>query len=193
MAARRTRSPNDHLRKAIPPASRYSCCFVIACGLAHGIAIRRRSQPRSGHVDNPGDAHKFIALAAIVSRKRGIVAHTENSIGGSLREQTSPKKALSAKGLAAEELARSGAADAEAKRHPAGALCARSRADHADQEHSRRPVLHHLPHRARGRSRRHRLRRLDGRHEGRGADADQWICHARQRAGVAGGPEPGSR
>ena len=39
--------------------------------------------------------------------------------------------------------------------------------------------------RARGRGRRHRLRRLDGRTARRGADADLRLCHARQRAGLA--------
>ncbi len=59
---------------------------------------------------------------------------------------------------------------------------------HADQEPARRSLLHHLPHRARGGSGRHRLRRLDGRHARRGADADFRICHARKRAGIAGDP-----
>jgi len=62
----------------------------------------------------------------------------------------------------------------------------RSRADDADQEPARRSLLHDLSDRARGRGGRHRLRRVDGRHARRSADADLGLCHARQRAGLAG-------
>src|SRR5665647_274131 len=46
----------------------------------------------------------------------------------------------------APKLARGGGANAQAQRHPPGALRSRPRADDADQEHPRRSVLHLLPH-----------------------------------------------
>src|SRR5260221_12567298 len=70
------------------------------------------------------------------------------------------------------KLARGGAANAQAQRHSPGALCARSGADDADQEYSRRSALHDLPHRARGRGGRHRFRGVAGRPGGRPAYAD---------------------
>src|SRR5579859_7013844 len=76
-------------------------------------------------------------------------------------------------------------ANPQAQRDPAGALCAGPRVDAADQGTSRRSVLHDVSDRARGRSGRHRFRRLDGRPAWRGADADLRVCDARQRAGLA--------
>ena len=102
-------------------------------------------------------APKVSANETIVAEGRTRMAVAE--------EKTSPE-------ASGEELARDGAANAQAQRHPPGPLRARPRPDDADPEFARRSVFHHLPHRARGGSGRHRLRRLDGRHAGRGADAD---------------------
>ena len=124
----------------------------------------------TGHVDNPADRVKFRRLdktAAIMSRTKS------SQDTGRIRWRLPRNKPRSNSPKALRRRAGTDrAADAQAQRHPAGALRSRPRADDADQEHPRRSVLHHLSHRARGGSRRHRLRRLDGRHARRGADAD---------------------
>ena len=152
---------------------------------------RRRSRYDRGMLTIPAIASSFGASSDRASRdprrERKIVAEQGRIRWRLPRNKTSPQT------FAGEELARDRAANAQAQRHPAGALRSRPRADDADQEHPRRSVLHHLPHRARGRSGRHRLRRLDGRHARRGADADlavsrrwptcwrRWRCPTRFR------------
>ena len=156
------------------------------------------------HVDNPGDRVKFWRLdgAAACCREQARRKARENLDGTCRGTNVAPETASNrpcTEGFARNRLratkaphrgrlARGGAANAQAQRHPAGALRSRPRADDADQEYSRRPVLHDISDRARRRSGRHRLRRVDGRHARRGADADLRLCDAGKRAGLAGDP-----
>ena len=108
--------------------SRYSLLLSLIVARSRSAA-EAQARIRSAHVDNPADRVKF-------RRSQDGRDHIANDNRRETRENSMAVAEEKPRPTSREELARGGAANAQAQRHPAGALRSRPRADDADQEHS---------------------------------------------------------